>query len=246
MREADFGYTDPHGSEVLRLALRDYLGRVRGVVADAGRVVVTSGWCQGRTLLCHALVSLGAKRVGVEDPCHDEVRVSCASAGLEMVPVPVDGEGLRVDALERAAVDAVLVTPAHQYPTGAVLSGARRGALLDWLRRREVDRDRGRLRRRVPVRPRAGGGAAGDGSRAHRLRGHGEQDARAGDAAGLAGAAAAAAGGGAAAAAAGGLRRLADRAARLRRLSVARGAGPASAGGCVPGTGRGGTRWWRR
>jgi GntR family transcriptional regulator/MocR family aminotransferase len=108
------------------------------VVADAGRVVVTSGWCQGRTLLCHALVSLGAKRIGVEDPCHDEVRVSGASAGLEMVPVPVDGEGLRVDALERAAVDAVLVTPAHQYPTGAVLSGARRGALLDWLRRREV------------------------------------------------------------------------------------------------------------
>jgi GntR family transcriptional regulator/MocR family aminotransferase len=138
MREADFGYTDAHGSEVLRLALRDYLGRVRGVVADAGRVVVTSGWCQGRTLLCHALVSLGARRIGVEDPCHDEVRVSCASAGLEMVPVPVDGEGLRVDALERAAVDAVLVTPAHQYPTGAVLSGARRGALLDWLRRREV------------------------------------------------------------------------------------------------------------
>ena len=52
--------------------------------------------------------------------------------------MPVDGEGIRVDALERAAVDAVFVTPAHQYPTGAVLSGARRGALLDWLRRREA------------------------------------------------------------------------------------------------------------
>jgi GntR family transcriptional regulator/MocR family aminotransferase len=136
MRDADFGYTDPQGSEVLRLALRDYLGRVRGVVADAGRVVVTSGWCQGRTLLCHALVSMGAKRIGVEDPCHDEVRVSASGAGLELVPIPVDGDGLQVDALERTNVDAVLVTPAHQYPTGAVLSGARRGALLDWLRRR--------------------------------------------------------------------------------------------------------------
>ena len=138
MRDGDFGYSDPHGSEVLRLALRDYLGRVRGVVAVAGRVVVTSGWCQGRTLLCHALVALGARRIAVEDPCHDEVRVSCASAGLEMVPVPVDGEGLRVDVLDRTAVDAVLVTPAHQYPMGAVMSGARRGALLDWLRRREA------------------------------------------------------------------------------------------------------------
>jgi GntR family transcriptional regulator/MocR family aminotransferase len=137
MREADFGYTDPHGSEVFRLALRDYLGRVRGVVTDAERVVVTSGWVQGRTLLCHALVSLGARRVAIEDPCHDEVRVSTASAGLELVPIPVDGEGLRVDVLDRTDVAAVLVTPAHQYPTGAVMSGARRAALLDWLRRRE-------------------------------------------------------------------------------------------------------------
>jgi GntR family transcriptional regulator/MocR family aminotransferase len=82
-------------------------------------------------------VALGARRVAIEDPCHEEVRVSAASAGLELVPVPVDGEGLRVDALEQTEVDAVLVTPAHQYPTGAVLSGARRGALLEWLRRRE-------------------------------------------------------------------------------------------------------------
>src|SRR6185312_7535480 len=58
--------------------------------------------------------------------------------GLELVPVPVDEEGLRVDLLAQASVDAVLVTPAHQYPTGALLSGARRGALLDWLRRRNT------------------------------------------------------------------------------------------------------------
>jgi GntR family transcriptional regulator/MocR family aminotransferase len=138
MRAADFGYTDPHGSEVLRLALRDYLGRVRGVVADADGVIVTSGWCQGRSLVCRALAATGARRIAIEDPCHDEVRQSGASAGLELVPVPVDGEGIQVDVLERAAVDAVLMTPAHQYPTGAVLSGARRGALLDWLRRREA------------------------------------------------------------------------------------------------------------
>jgi GntR family transcriptional regulator/MocR family aminotransferase len=138
MRDADFGYTDRHGSEVFRLALRDYLGRVRGVTTNAEQVVITSGWVQGRTLLCHALVSLGAQRLAIEDPCHEEVRVSAASAGLELVPVPVDGEGLRVDALEWADVDAVLVTPAHQYPTGAVMSGARRGALLEWLRRREA------------------------------------------------------------------------------------------------------------
>ena len=138
MRDADFGYTDPHGSEVLRLALRDYLGRVRGVVADADRVVVTSGWCQGRTLVCRALAAMGSRRIAIEDPSPQRGPVAGAGAGLELVPVPVDGEGIRVDALERTAVDAVLLTPAHQYPTGAVLSGARRGALLDWLRRREA------------------------------------------------------------------------------------------------------------
>jgi GntR family transcriptional regulator / MocR family aminotransferase len=138
MRDADFGYTGPHGTEVLRLALRDYLGRVRGVVTDAERVVVTSGYSQGRSLVCRALAASGIKRIAVEDPCHDEVRVSAAGAGLELVPVPVDDEGIRVDALERSAVHAVFVTPAHQYPTGAVLSGARRMALLDWLRRRNA------------------------------------------------------------------------------------------------------------
>jgi GntR family transcriptional regulator/MocR family aminotransferase len=136
MRDADLGYTDPHGTEVLRLALRDYLGRVRGVVADAGRVVITSGYCQGRSLVCRALVSLGAKRVAVEDPCHDEVRSSVVGAGLTLVPLPVDADGLRIEALEEVKADAVIVTPAHQYPTGAVLSGQRRGALLEWLRRR--------------------------------------------------------------------------------------------------------------
>jgi GntR family transcriptional regulator/MocR family aminotransferase len=136
MRDADLGYTDPQGTEVLRLALRDYLGRVRGVVSDAGRVVITSGYCQGRALVCRALVSLGAKRVAVEDPCHDEVRSSVVGAGLALVPMPVDADGMRVEGLEQAGVDAVIVTPAHQYPTGAVLSGQRRGALLEWLRRR--------------------------------------------------------------------------------------------------------------
>jgi GntR family transcriptional regulator/MocR family aminotransferase len=134
MRDADLGYTDPQGTEVLRLALRDYLGRVRGVVSDAGRVVITSGYCQGRSLVCRALVSLGAKRIAVEDPCHDEVRNSVVGAGLTLVPVPVDADGMRVEGLEEAKADAVIVTPAHQYPTGAVLSGQRRSALLEWLR----------------------------------------------------------------------------------------------------------------
>jgi GntR family transcriptional regulator/MocR family aminotransferase len=132
--DADLGYGDPRGVVALRTALADYLGRVRGVVADPAQVVVTSGYSQGQGVVCRALVAHGAGRIAFEDPCHPEQRRIAARAGLEVVPIPVDGAGIRVEALERAAVDAVVLTPAHQHPTGAVLSGERRTALLAWLR----------------------------------------------------------------------------------------------------------------
>lgn len=138
MPDADLGYTDRLGSAVLRQALSDYLGRVRGVVSDPSRVIVTSGYHQGRMLVCRALAALGVKRVGVEEPCHTEVWESVSRAGLELVPIPVDACGMKIEELARSAAGAVVVTPAHQYPTGAVLSGARRAALLEWLRRRDA------------------------------------------------------------------------------------------------------------
>jgi GntR family transcriptional regulator/MocR family aminotransferase len=63
MPVASFGYTEPHGAMVLRRALSDYLARVRGVVSDPSRVLITSGWAQGRTLLLRALKARGAQRV---------------------------------------------------------------------------------------------------------------------------------------------------------------------------------------
>ena len=132
----DLGYADPRGVEALRSALADYLGRVRGVVADPERVVVTCGYSQGQRVVCRALASLGAKRIAFEDPSHPEQRQIAARAGLDVVGVTVDEDGLRVDELERAGADAVVVTPAHQHPTGAVLAGERRTALLGWLRDR--------------------------------------------------------------------------------------------------------------
>jgi GntR family transcriptional regulator/MocR family aminotransferase len=138
MPDADLGYTDPHGSAVLRVALSDYLGRVRGVVSDPSRVIVTSGFHQGRKLLCRALASVGAKRIAVEDPCHGELTDAVTRAGLTLVPIPVDSLGMRIDALEHSGADAVVLTPAHQYPTGAVLSGERRAPLIEWLRHHET------------------------------------------------------------------------------------------------------------
>jgi GntR family transcriptional regulator/MocR family aminotransferase len=138
MPDADLQYGDPAGVEALRSALTDYLGRVRGVVADPARVVVTTGYTQTLALVCHALAAAGARRIALEDPTNPEQREIARRAGLEPAPIAVDADGLRIDALERTRPDAVVVTPAHQHPTGAVLSGERRTALLAWLRERDA------------------------------------------------------------------------------------------------------------
>jgi GntR family transcriptional regulator/MocR family aminotransferase len=138
MTDDELRYGDPRGVGILRSALADYLGRVRGVVATPARVLVTCGYSQGLDVVCRALAAGGAERIAIEDPCNPEQRWIAARAGLEPVPVAVDEHGLRVDELERIDADAVVVAPAHQHPTGVVLAGERRGALVSWLRRRDA------------------------------------------------------------------------------------------------------------
>jgi GntR family transcriptional regulator/MocR family aminotransferase len=132
--DAELIYGDPCGVDELRITLADYLGRARGVAADPVHVVVTSGYIQALGIICRALRATGARRIALEDPSAPEQGPIARRAGLEPVFVPVDEEGLRVDMLEAANVDAVVVTPAHQHPTGVVLSPYRRAALRDWLR----------------------------------------------------------------------------------------------------------------
>jgi GntR family transcriptional regulator/MocR family aminotransferase len=127
MPDAALDYGEPHGDPELRGELRAYLVRVRGVApAD---LVVTGGYTQGLWLTCRALAARGATRVAVEDPSLDDSWATIRSAGLEVVGIPVDADGIRPDDLD---ADAVLVTPAHQFPTGAVLAPERRRALLAW------------------------------------------------------------------------------------------------------------------
>jgi GntR family transcriptional regulator / MocR family aminotransferase len=128
-------YGDPRGAPELRRALASYLGRVRGVAADPECVIVTSGMAQGMALFGRALVSGGGHRIAVEDPWSAPGRRQLESTGLDTVPVPVDEDGVRVDALASERADAVAVTPAHQFPLGVVLSAERRFALVDWAAR---------------------------------------------------------------------------------------------------------------
>jgi GntR family transcriptional regulator/MocR family aminotransferase len=113
MTDADLGYGDPRGVDALRSALAAYLGRVRGVVADPARIVVTCGYSEGLGLVCRALAERGASRIAFEDPCFPEQRLIAERAGLEPVPVAVDDHGLRVDLLEHVAADGGSYTPAR-------------------------------------------------------------------------------------------------------------------------------------
>ena len=126
------GYGDPRGAPVLREALAEYLGRVRGVDADPEHTLVCTGFMQGFALLCRALRARGVERVALEDPGWHPHRLTVEATGMEVAPIAVDEQGLRVDELERSDTAAVVVTSAHQFPTGAVLSPERRTALIEW------------------------------------------------------------------------------------------------------------------
>ncbi|WP_190018315.1 aminotransferase-like domain-containing protein [Streptomyces lucensis] len=128
------GYGDPRGAPRLRRAVADWLARVRGVRVEPDEVLIVAGTAQALTLLHPVLRADGVDAVAVEDPGSLGARQHLRNGGLATPPVPVDGDGVRVDALRATGARAVLLTPAHQFPTGVVTSGERRRELLDWVR----------------------------------------------------------------------------------------------------------------
>ena len=129
------GYGDSRGLARLREGLADYLGRVRGAVVDPEYLIVVNGFAQGLVVIARLFRELGIAEVGVEDPGSFHTEGQLAAQGLATAGVAVDGEGIDAAALaERtgAPLRAVLVTPAHQFPTGVVLGAQRRRQLLAW------------------------------------------------------------------------------------------------------------------
>ncbi|HTW00745.1 MAG TPA: PLP-dependent aminotransferase family protein, partial [Streptosporangiaceae bacterium] len=140
---ADFGYGDPRGSARLREVLTGYLRRVRAAEADPGAITISTGFAQGLILVLQALARTGVRCAAFEDPGYgrtdasEVLRAVAAQGGLTIVHVPVDRSGLDVAALAASEARVVVVTPAHQSPTGVVMPAARRQALVDWARDRD-------------------------------------------------------------------------------------------------------------
>jgi GntR family transcriptional regulator/MocR family aminotransferase len=138
---ADLGYGDPRGSSVLREVLAGYLRRVRAAAASPAQMIISTGFAQGINLVLRALARQGGVTcVAFEDPGYgsaaaDETVRAALGMGIQVSYVPVDEQGLVVGELAASRAQAVVVTPAHQSPTGVVMSPPRRHALTDWARR---------------------------------------------------------------------------------------------------------------
>lgn len=131
---AAFGYPHLAGVAALRDSLAGYLARTRGAVAAPADVFVGGGFADLLALTSRALRARGGRRVAVEEYGHQRHRDIIEAAGLEIVPLPVDDEGADAESLAHLDVAAVLLTPAHQFPTGVPLSPVRRRAVVHWAR----------------------------------------------------------------------------------------------------------------
>lgn len=127
-------YPSAQGSPALREAVCDYLARRRGVQALPEDVLIVGGTQQAMTLVARVLLDPGDE-VAIEDPQYTAIRTVLKVHGARLAPVPVDEQGMRIDALPERAPKLVCVTPSHQFPMGSVLSLSRRLALLDYARR---------------------------------------------------------------------------------------------------------------
>ncbi|MFC4536357.1 PLP-dependent aminotransferase family protein [Sphaerisporangium dianthi] len=129
---AQLGYGDPRGTPALRLAVANWLARNRGIRTDPDHVLIVAGVAQALALIAQTLHRQGVHQIAVEDPGSLGTARQLRNWGLDTPPIAVDADGLRVADLAATSAPAVLLTPAHQFPTGVILAGHRRRDLMRW------------------------------------------------------------------------------------------------------------------
>ncbi len=130
------GLTQPgdlFGLAALRSAIASHLGAARGIVAEPGQIAIVSGAREAIAIAIRLFVRQGVP-VCVEDPCYRPAAAAFQAAGAELLPVPIDEEGIVAAELPVRSAALLYVTPAHQYPTGHTMSGPRREQIAEWAR----------------------------------------------------------------------------------------------------------------
>ena len=131
-------HSPPQGIEALRQAIAAYVNLERGARATPERVLVLTSSQQALTLCANVLLDAG-ERIFIEDPVYHGARKAFDAAGLECVPVPMDGDGMKVDLLQTLpSARAVFLTPSHQFPTGTTLALDRRLAAIVWAQQEQA------------------------------------------------------------------------------------------------------------
>lgn len=129
-RIADLGYSDSAGLWDLRVAVANYLSRARGVTTHPAQTLITAGSTHSLSLLSRVLARSGKTRMAFENPSHRLLRAVAAMGDQTVVPAAIDELGIRPDTID--CTDSIVVSPAHQFPTGVVLAPKRRKALVHW------------------------------------------------------------------------------------------------------------------
>lgn len=129
-------YSDGKGDIGLRTEIMRHIAKTRGVVCEPGQIIVSSGIHHSLSLLCQ-LFRQHLSGIGMEDPGFIWANQILANHGCAVHPIGLDKDGIRLDEVEESGVNAVYVTPSHQFPMGAVMPIQRRLQLLQWAKRRD-------------------------------------------------------------------------------------------------------------
>ncbi len=125
------GYGHPQGDQELRIEIAKYLFQSRGVSCNPNQILICSGTQHSISMLLQ-LLSLGGQIVAMEDPGYNGVRTVFKNHGCKITPISIEYDGLNIEELQSKNVNAVYVTPSHQFPLGMVLSIQKRIKLLQW------------------------------------------------------------------------------------------------------------------
>jgi GntR family transcriptional regulator/MocR family aminotransferase len=127
------GYGHPQGDPELRVEIAKYLFQSRGVSCNPNQILICSGTQHSISMLIQ-LLSLGGQNIAMEDPGYNGVRTVFRNHGCKILPISIEQDGLNTEELQSTTVkvNAIYVTPSHQFPLGMVLSIQKRMKLLQW------------------------------------------------------------------------------------------------------------------
>ncbi len=133
-----FGYSGPDGLPVLRDEISAWLFRSRGVNVSSEDIFITAGATHGLHLIAEMLCGNG-KKILMEDPCHVGMLGTFINKGCDIIPIPVDAEGMQTDNLPKYKdIDTIYTTPSHQFPLGGILPASRRTSLIRYARENDL------------------------------------------------------------------------------------------------------------